>query len=631
MQPLSSQSANLLVHARIDISLIQNATTKDRSLSDITIDSLGESFIERNHYPSRQMWVALEDVASTLEQLADGDAEDLIHVSSLDPGVGKTQSVVHFIRALLASPHHRGVAVLICVGRKDQIASMVGEAGLSPGDFAVLTADEKINSLGNSSPHKVRVLFTTHQMVMSRCKNKAFDKVGAFHYRGNVRHVRVWDEGILPGRVLTFSRDDLASLFGLLRGRHPSLVAELEGLFFRLTKVPSGEQLELPDLEANHRLDLTQAVDRLELAGGDRASHVIETLSKLSGRIVTIRRDGAFGETMLDYEDDLPKGLTPMLVLDASSRVRETYRDWEEKRGGIVRLRAAPKDYGNLTIHVWNRAGGKASFVRHRETYLDAIATTIATKPYEDWLVVHHKGVTDGDFGDAVKALLPAEVQPRVHALNWGAHDATNAFGHVPNIILCSLLFYRESQYEGLGRLASGHPSSAGPFSDADRKRIALGEHRHNILQAVSRGAVRRSVDGGCPVTNAYVIAPRPIAATLKEVFPGTKIVRWRPVPEARKGKIGKAVDYLEKRFGEDRSTRVLFKEVMEHVGVPDSGNFSRVIRRHEDFREELHDLGVMEWGNGQRMTCFRSSFEEMFPNEGYAAARSESPVDNLD
>jgi hypothetical protein len=47
------------------------------------------------------------------------------------------------------------------------------------------------------------VRFTTHAMVESRCKGWKFAEVGAFHYRGKPRSVRIWDEAILAGHTLT--------------------------------------------------------------------------------------------------------------------------------------------------------------------------------------------------------------------------------------------------------------------------------------------------------------------------------------------------------------------------------------------------------------------------------------------
>ena len=82
----------------------------------------------------------------------------------------------------------------------------------------------------------------------------------------------------------------------------------------------------------------------------------------LFGKHVTVRQDGAYGNTMLDYEDTLPDDITPLLTLDASACVRTVYECWQKGRGGIKKLPSARKHYDNLDIHVWSRGGGKSAF-----------------------------------------------------------------------------------------------------------------------------------------------------------------------------------------------------------------------------------------------------------------------------
>lgn len=77
-----------------------------RSLADQTLAALEDFFAGRGHSPSTAMWKALRAGADTMENMADGTCPPLIHVSSLDPGVGKTTTVICFLRALLASDAH---------------------------------------------------------------------------------------------------------------------------------------------------------------------------------------------------------------------------------------------------------------------------------------------------------------------------------------------------------------------------------------------------------------------------------------------------------------------------------------------------------------------------------------------
>jgi hypothetical protein len=473
-------------------------------LADVTVAALRAYFAERRHAPSEAMWSALRAVAHTLEAMADGGCPPLIHLSSLDPGVGKTTTVICFLRALLASSAHADVAALVCVRRKDQIDAIVQEAGLDRADFAVLTADPTLNALGCGTVEQARVLFTTHSMVESRCAGKRFARVADFHYQGRPRAVRIWDEAILPGKPLTISRDDLASLLRPLRGRYPAFASDLETLFTSLKATKDGHVVGLPDLAEDHGVDLNQALETL--TGRPEQASAAEVLWLLFGRHVTVRQDGACGDTLLDYQDTLPDDIAPLLTLDASGCVRTVYEFWEQFRGGITRLPSARKEYDNLSIHVWNRGGGKGAFQRNGRELVEGIVATIKTRPEEPWLIVHHKAGIDMDFEAEVRDRLPL-FGPTVHFLHWGAHDATNQFAHVPNVILAGTLFLRLSDYEALGRLASAYPSSRGRYDDDEIRRMMLGEHRHMILQALCRGLVRKCVGDGCPPSRAYIIA----------------------------------------------------------------------------------------------------------------------------
>ncbi|WP_289295671.1 hypothetical protein [uncultured Reyranella sp.] len=69
-------------------------------------------FATRNHAPSEAQWEALRELAGSLEDMANGTAKPVFFLSSLDPGVGKSQTLIHFVDALLASRDHEHVGVL---------------------------------------------------------------------------------------------------------------------------------------------------------------------------------------------------------------------------------------------------------------------------------------------------------------------------------------------------------------------------------------------------------------------------------------------------------------------------------------------------------------------------------------
>ncbi|UYO48793.1 hypothetical protein KQX64_23315 [Rhodopseudomonas palustris] len=334
-----------------------------------TLRRLRADFLLKAHHPSNPMWDAISDIVSTVEQMADGTATESIHLSSLDPGVGKTQSIVQFLPVLLSSNRHQHVSVIICAGRLKQIEDVIRDAaraGLKDEDFAVYTSDRALNARGRriEDRHNARVLFTTHAMVMNRCEAAgSFTKADELHFRGQPRQVRVWDEAITPGLAVTLSRVDISSLIKPAFAHSPLLGGKLSKLFEQLGGMADQAQFMVPDLEAECGVDLN-ALERAFHNSPDDLKCAANSLWLLSGKVVTVREEGAQGNAMLDYHETLPEGLAPLLVLDASSRrvVRETYNLWDEYRGGITRLREAPKDYSPLTIHHWERSGGKTAF-----------------------------------------------------------------------------------------------------------------------------------------------------------------------------------------------------------------------------------------------------------------------------
>jgi hypothetical protein len=581
---------------------------ESRSLAERTMASLRASFSRIGHAPTPAMWTALEAVATTLERMATHTADPVFYLSSLDPGVGKTSTVIHFIRTLLQSPDHTEVSVLVCVRRREQIKAIAEEAALSDKDYAVLTADPALNDLGCRNPGHARVLFTTHSMIESRCEDRSFTSVSAFHFRHRTRDVRIWDEAILPGRTLTVSRDDLGFLFKPLRSRYQRLAVAVEELFGVLGKTEDGTLLPLPDLADIHCVSLNDALQLVEGGPADQVA-AVQSLWFLFGKTVTVRQDGAMGNTILDYKDTLPEDIPPLLSLDASARVRTVYSLWQEGRGGIEMLPSATKRYDRHTCYVWNQAGGKSAFRREGPRLIEGIVRTILTRPDEEWLVVYHKNGIGIDMPTAITAFLP-DNGPRVHFLNWGSHDATNAYASVPNVILAGTLFYRTSYYEALGRMAAGQPSQTGPFSADNRKAVLVGENCHLILQALCRGAVRRCEDGGCPETRTYIIASQRsgIAEALPRIFPGVRMAQWRPVQQKLSGNVGKTLAYIKERLAADPKALVSFKEVKAHIGCRDQSNFNRMIRRHDDFVQAIADEGIIEWGPGRRMTGFQSA-----------------------
>lgn len=99
-------------------------------LTTHTMASMREFFDAADHRPNDEHWAALAAIASTTERMAEGRCESRVFLSAVDPGVGKSQTVLHFARALLNSPEHRTVGMMICVGRLAEAETIEGPCQL---------------------------------------------------------------------------------------------------------------------------------------------------------------------------------------------------------------------------------------------------------------------------------------------------------------------------------------------------------------------------------------------------------------------------------------------------------------------------------------------------------------------
>lgn len=139
------------------------------------------------------------------------------------------------------------------------------------------------------------------------------------------------------------------------------------------------------------------------------------------------------------------------------------------------------------------------------------------------------------------------------------------------------------------------------------------------VVQAVGRGSSRGCQEGKCQPCDVYLIADKKsgIREELKEWFPGCQLRTWTPMHRRLRGRVAKAVAFIKDRLAVDPTAPVMFAEVMEHLGETDLSNFNRTIRKHEDFRSAIDDLGLHEVKIGKGRG--KNAFERLFsPVEGY-------------
>jgi len=583
------------------------------SLTERTLEHLKITFDHRGLSLSPEMCTGLRSAIQVMADMAEGRCAPAYYVSSLDPGVGKTTAMIQFLKELVHSKDHNGVSALVCLGRLDQIQNVIEEAGLRDQDFAVLTGknNEGLNSLGCGVPEDARILFTTHAMVERRCSGGSFREAKSLWFQGQPRQVKIWDEAILPGQPVTLGRDSLASLFQILRPRYPELTKALEGFFQELGDTKDKAVLEVPSFDVSLGVPLHE-VSGLFVYEPEEKQKALEALWFLMGETVVVRVDGPAGPTLVSYRQTLPSDIKPILVMDASARVRATYLLWEKHRGDLVRLSSANKHYGNLTINVWDHGGGKSAYRTEGDTIVQGVLKAIEIRPDEEWLIVHHK------YKPNLKLDLPTKVSERlpskhkVRFLNWGSHDGTNEFKDVSNVILAGTLFLPLSHREGLTQLALAHRPDNGLLVDDQITSVEAGEHSHMILQALCRSSVRQNQNGECPPVNAYLIASTysGIKELLPQMFPGAQIVQWTPVPREVRGQVADAIEFVRCWFRVHPEGVLALKDVKEAVGIKDASNFRSTIRQHQAFLAVLEEMGLEEWGSGKYRTHLRKKLQ---------------------
>ncbi|WP_027155325.1 hypothetical protein [Mesorhizobium sp. WSM2561] len=570
-------------------------------------------FKDNDHDPDGPQWRGLDSIISVYEQMAEGWADKRFFISSLPTGMGKTTVAIESTKALLANPEFEGVSVVYFLSRRDQIVDAVNRMDLKPGTFAVLTADDEVNKLGRLDTYdkpdvkNARVLFTTQKRLEDYASGgNSFADMDAFHFRGQPRQVRVWDEAILPSLTLKADQFLLAGLSSGLRRLSSDLAYEILN-FAHSLKDHVGERITMPDIE-KHTAGM-ELVDFKGLFQTEEQRATAQALYSLSGHVVNVRRDGNNNIT-LGYNELLPPDLAPMLVLDASGDLRQTYDFWERYRQTLVRLPSPKKSYKGLTIHHDNTAAGKHLFSSRKgkdnkqaQRVADDVAKIIAEIPSgERVLVITHKWETyrhrQTDEDRPKDHTLPALVEKRLNParvpfvayLHYGRHTATNDYRDFKHVILAGLLQYDDASYEADGRGAK-KADVMDVFPAEELQKMRVGEISHHIFQAAGRGSIRKTVNGGCPEGCHLYMVFSTIGkggfpqAQLKVIFPNADILDWKPeglVEVVLTGKAGDAAETVRAALQSGRT--ITTTEVRNKLGM-DRANFKNGVADHPDFK----------------------------------------------
>ena len=565
--------------------------------------ALHETLLELRGYgltPSTSMTRGLAAVADTLEAMAEDSLPPRVHLSSLDPGAGKTTLIKHFIKSLLSSPYHEDVAVLVCLSLLVEVERMQAELKALGIEVGIWTGDNEVNAKGAVAPAEARILLTTQNKLKAAHRyHDRFSDMQGFHYLGGPRQVRIWDESLMPGSEIQLSADAIAGLFEDLRPPAPKLCKSLEELHDRLRQAASGDILEVPGLKEMGGRGGAAEVRRLLQSAEVLRRHKqgLERLQEIAGQSLPVCRSNNGKVSLLGYRKTLPPDLAPLLVLDASGRCRNTYNLWNQQTGSLMRLPDAEKDYSQLQIHFWNKGCGQSSHINDTEgILLRGIAKAVGSRPTEDWLIVIHKGLLP-DFQDRLRAHLGDQIKGKLHFLTWGRHHGTNDFATVPNVVLASLLFLPPEVYDTRVRLCAGMNQTA-VVNKEERRAMAEGELLHDILQALCRASVRGTeADGRCPPCRAWIIAASQtrLRDRLPRLFPGCQLKDWRPKGGAKlSGRIREALAYIDRMEDEGFGDEFTFPGLADELRMS-RRDFHKQVAKDPRFLEAITDRGYVE------------------------------------
>jgi len=575
---------------------------------------------QTNHRPDEAVYEALEGIPATLESMTYGIALPKVYLSSLDPGSGKTVAITQFVKCLIKRSTYKAaltnVGVIILLSRLEEIETMVKAMDLQDDQYACLTSEDDINALGlgENNIDKAQVLFTTQQRRELQIKGKSFGEAEGFYFNGRVRSVRIWDESYLPGESIVILEYDIRQLSGAVGKFGKTVLSDaLLKISDQIRMSKSGDVVELPDFASLIDTSCFQLIEKVRAIQEDLGD-TMASLCDLSGGNVSIHRDGGDhrGIKAISFKDTLPVDLMPILVTDASGRVRHTYALMDESRQNIVRLKTAEKTYSNLTVAVLGRSGAKSSWERNASELTAIITETINAEPDKKWLIVGHKprgkdGSSIPDLSDTLPPMLSTGVD--IKFLTWGKHSATNEYNDRDRIVLAGTLFYSKSQYEGLTRLSGNIRPCDRKVSTSERNMTDIGESKHNILQAISRGILRGSKDGDCHPCKVFIIAsarsgikkaltmPEGVGYDPSYIFPGCKIEPWRnrrlDALSQLKGYMKATYDYLERWVGTvEVGAKLKLKELRGIVGARDHKSFNSLLQG-STMVEALENLGI--------------------------------------
>jgi hypothetical protein len=499
-----------------------------------------------NHNPSEAMYEAMAAIPETIHEIVRGHQKPTLappaayYVSPLDTGIGKTTTLKFALETMLLDGYtdYSDVGTIIAVARLENMRQIIEDMALPRSMYACFVADSAENAdlttagRGMHDKANATVLFTTHEMMARRIVAKkltTWAEASDFWYRGRPRPLRVYDEQMVPGIPVRLRQIDFAKAGTAVLEQFSEIGFSL--LDYRINDLPIDEPVQLPHFLGDKHFEAIIA--ELSQTNREIAYTHLGRIHHLAGHRAMVRADTNRAQrVILDFYGGWPEDAKPMLVLDASARVRDTYKQHNMSRPGtVVMLKDAEKRHDNVTVHIRTGGTGKGALSNDGRGHkrMQDVADIIRQHPKGSCLVIHHKAGRKMLNVEVELQRLLKDTDHDTAFLTWGRHDAVNDYRDRTVVIMPTVLFKPDTQYEVDGRVASQTPGDE-EYGGVALDNLTRGEVMADVQQALGRSAIRNSVGDQAQATTVYVWRhPQSrVKPDYETILPGCKIVNGK-------------------------------------------------------------------------------------------------------
>jgi hypothetical protein len=632
-------------------------------LSRPAVEGLRQDFIRWGHRPSQSQFNAIAHIPVAIEDILHGRRQGQFITSACDAGLGKSSAIIHSVRQMLLNPDYRDASALVCIPRISEIEAFLRELGEEfLHDVAVLvnSRERKLRAIGKGHDHATdaRLLVSTQAAVRKLLNgHRMLADVDQLKFKNSVRPLRIHDEWLPHALEYAIPTHRLSHLGGLLADIEDfrDIGEAILDLTVDARRVEDGGIVMAVEFDEQFAdVDIGVMKATVGVVSGD-LEDILDGLWEVSGQPLRVHKSQGRSQAVITYKEYLPPDFFPVLVTDASGRVRELYEEIKHSgRCEFVELPRATKDYSPLTVHHWDRSAAKHVFAKTRTkgaanpkdvaSIIGVCAKLIQKEgPTSPWLIVHPGGDSNAGRLVDIKALLAEALEDigltkvtwldhtyppdpdrekelakmkeqglTIATLSWGRHDATNAFKLFDRMISIGSQYDPDAVVEVRARGSRRLPLPE-PLKKERLREIRIGELKHHELQSGNRFSPRVSDGHRCGRGTLWKIASSVSGIDetfLKAVYPGCIVRSWKPAPREIKSKrVLQALEILREHF--KRTTDPLpFVDVYTRMGLTKK-DFRANVRMHEGFREELRKMGVQEarHPSGQGYYAFELSY----------------------